>query len=83
MEISLILMAADHDSDNHESNCQRTELISLKGKTSAISLSCAIDDYGDKVLMAGIGVQGYQEMNGQMWALADRCVFEIVGAWAG
>ena len=84
MEITLVLVAANHDKDAERSVCERSGFLKLgEDETPRISLSCSIPDYADEVMVAGIGVQGYQEMNGKMWALTDRCVFEIVGAWVG
>jgi hypothetical protein len=42
-----------------------------------VALSCAPDGFDAKVLMAGVGLQGYQEVSGNMVALKGGAGFVI------
>jgi hypothetical protein len=83
VKVRLILVAANYDKDKHLSACAESEMIELSGdEPISIKLTCSLKEHLDGVMVAGIGVQGYQLVNRRMHALLERCVFEIGDSWA-
>ena len=84
VELMLALVAVDFEHNSQLNACGRSGMIALAGKDAmVIDLSCAVSDFGGKILVAGVGVQGYQLVGGEMVPLMERAVFEIGAAGVG
>jgi hypothetical protein len=78
VEISLLVVGVDYEKDKQLAACAVSDKIEVvSDEELTLSLSCALPAFDGKVLMAGIGVQGWQLSNGQYYALADKNGFEI------
>lgn len=78
-DIVLLAAAIDPDGNTQVSTAASCGLIDLKERTAmAIRLNCALPAAGSGIiLMAGIGLQPYQEVSGQMAKLAEGVAFEL------
>ena len=84
MELTLALVAVDWDRKAFYTACDKSAMIALSGKDAVhIGLSCALDIYSGHILIAGIAVQGYREVKGEMVPLKEVAGFEIGAAGVG
>lgn len=81
LQLTLVIARVDHERDSQTEAFERSVMID--GDSSVpldISLSAALPAGGGNVIVAGIGYQVQQEVNGQMAGLVEGSGFEIRAA---
>jgi hypothetical protein len=78
VEISLVLVGADYEKDNFKFVAAVSGKIAVESdEVMAIELSCALDGFNGGLLVAGIGVQGWELSDGVYSPLKEGNGFEI------
>jgi hypothetical protein len=72
--------ALDIDQDDHKAVCEETDIFRINAKeTGSILLNLQVPAAGNDVLMLGIGIEFYEEVNGKLLPIAGGA-FSIVKA---
>jgi hypothetical protein len=76
VQVCLVLAGVDFNHDKQTNACAVSGMIDLSlGEAISKSLSCSLDADGFLLVVAGVGVQGYQKSNEGMVAMQDKYVF--------
>jgi hypothetical protein len=78
LQLTLVIASVDYEGDSHEQAYQPSVMIEVDSDVPLnISLSAALPAGSGKVIVAGVGYQVLQEVNGQMAGLVEGSGFEI------